>query len=118
MSATATLAPARKRPTREQLRRLDYVPVRPFREAVEERLAAGERMSDMALRAGFSRSEPRYPGRYADTSGFQRTLGMLPWCSGSTSRQGIRYRYSRYVKYDTAVRICRGLELDPVDMGV
>lgn len=83
---------------------MEYVDLSPFRARYEELLERGQDAPEIARRMDFLSR-----GR-ADTARLRRTLGLVPM-----------YRCKKpntHVTYDTAVRLCEALEMDPVDAGV
>ena len=54
-----------------------------------------------------------------DTTTLERALGMRP--QAASSKRGKRYgggEFRTHVPYELAVRLCRAMDADPVDMGV
>lgn len=89
-------------PTLNAVKRMDFVPNDPLREAVLAAIRAGNitGWSELGGELGVNETQIR------------RTLGMSHW-----NRHGERRR-SLFCRYDTAVRIVRILGLDPIDYGV
>lgn len=83
---------------------MEYVPNEPFRIEFEKR---GESLSMLARRIGWvsRRGQPQ-------TSRVARALGLMPDSDVAPGHHRAR------IKYETAVTLCRALDLDPVDVGV
>jgi hypothetical protein len=82
------------------------IPLAPFQERYHQLLERGVSPSEIAYRLDFI-----VAGR-ADTSRLNRILGLKP------HRANGGYRTSTHTTYGTAERLCRALDLDPVDVGV
>ena len=81
--------------------------------AGEADLPADGILSTCAIRAGFVS-----PSGKPDTRYVLRALGLKPW--SSVQRNGKTYpeHVAVFVSYEVAVRIARGLDLDPYEAGV
>ncbi len=85
----------------------DRIDVAPFREAFER---SDISLRTVAERCGWMRSatERGRTVRRGDDGRARRVLGMMPDHGG----------YQRQMTYEMAVRLCRAMDLEPVDMGV
>lgn len=91
-------------------RRVPLLPFKAWWEYASDPQVVGTRvltLSEAAKRAGYRMKDGR-----ADTSRLQRRLGLRAEATGG------RRAVSERVNYETAVRLCRALELDPVDLGL
>ena len=88
---------------------MDKVAVRPFAvRAVELHNHHGVSWSDMARRGGF---KPRKDG-YQDVMRFKRLLGLSPQLKNS------KPYFTTHVSYENAIKLCRALDVLPIDMGL
>ena len=81
--------------------------VSPFRELLKKRVSEGYTLTDIAFDAGFFNKSDNG----GDTSRLQRAAGIM----GQKNGKGVSYPPSRTVTYETAVRIVRACDRDPVD---
>lgn len=87
------------------------IPVGPIREAVLARIEAGDTWSGIARRAGWPHSKGK-PNSGCGTT-LKRRLGMVHM--GGLKQQG---KFTEAMQYETALRICKAIEVDPVDVGL
>jgi hypothetical protein len=90
----------------------DWLDNQPIREAVEEAEAQGLQKSVICDRLGWYRKDKRGK-RAAETSQLDRRIGRRH----DMGRNGETY-YSRTIHYDVAVKICRAIDRDPVELGL
>ena len=87
--------------------------VAPFREAILKEIEGGTTWSELCFRIGYTRTDKSRPsGRSADTTRLQRLVG----CREDISHGKRHFRGA--ISYETAVKIVKALERDPVDFGV
>ena len=82
------------------------VPVEPFQERYRHLIDQGATAVEIAARCDWIRPSDGRP----DTDRLKQRLGF------KATRKDIGV--NKAVTYDTAVALCRGLEVDPVDMGI
>jgi len=82
----------------------------PFRERWFALARNGETLADVARRAGYMRR--RGNATLADTAPLKRALGLM---NDTSSPPG---RSRRTIGAKTAARLCEGLMLDPVEVGL
>lgn len=86
-----------------------FVEVEPLGEAVKRAVREGQSISDLCRRGGFIDKNGK-----ADVSWLQRTVGLKPTYCSRAKRNVMR----RWTRFDTAARIAKALDLDPVDIGL
>lgn len=92
----------------------EIVPNRPLRARYEAvQLRPGYSLSEIAERAGFVNPSGRF-----DTTHLRRQMGMERMAP--TRKKGVLYEgsFTDYIPYDTAVKICRALDMLPVEAGL
>lgn len=87
----------------------ERVDVAPLRDAV---LASGLTLGEIAVRLGWMRRDAKHRHPIGDESRLRRRLGLRP-----TTSKG-KHQTSRYITYETAVKIARAAHIDPVDIGL
>lgn len=83
------------------------IPVEPFRERYVQLTERGETPGEIARRMGYVRNDGS-----ADSTRLRRDLGLQQWRSRG------RNWTQRAVSPQKAERLCVGLDLDPVDVGL
>lgn len=80
-----------------------------LREAVEK-LAERESWHELALRIGWRRPVARAHHEHGEVTRLQRALGIVP--------EGGKSKSTKWMREDTALTIARGLDIDPIDIGL
>jgi hypothetical protein len=88
------------------------VPVDPFRERFLTLQTQGTRAADVARRMGWFTFSSYHGRTIADGPRVRRALGLKVYSPG----RGYEPRYRERLTYPTAVKLCRALNLDPVDL--
>lgn len=90
------------------------VPLGPFQEAYHRLERSGEISAHaLAMRLGWTRKYSDGSVR-GDTTRVLRYLGLRHQTNGKSKRKTTR----THVNYETGVKFCRAMGLDPVDVGV
>jgi hypothetical protein len=87
----------------------DRVPAAPFRARYEELVANGDTAGAIARRAGWT----HHLGG-GDTTYLKRLLGLKPWFNPEYGA----YWGGEHTRYETAAKLAKAMDLDPVDVGL
>ncbi len=91
----------------------ERIPVQPLREILLRRYSEGETWSSMARRLGWTNPVPRNKNwTKSDSTRLKRLIGIVQYESHG------QYKIRETIKYDTALRVCEALDIDPIYVGL